>query len=85
VIPPKQDTVEAYRAAIYAYRRQVEAKRKPHGLSRADQLRAKRVAALAVLEVSPELTFEEAYALAHDATVWAAQTYWSCRHFCIAG
>jgi hypothetical protein len=74
-VPPTQESIEAYRAAILAYLQAFKAEREKWGLMKMNPHIPKHAAAEAVLRVSPGLTYEQAHALAHQATAWAAQAH----------
>jgi hypothetical protein len=76
VIPLTEDTVEAYRVAIMAYRRAFKAEREKWGSMRMNPHIPKRAAVEAVLGLLPRLSHKGAYALAYHATCWAAQAHW---------
>jgi len=73
--PPSQENAEAYRAAVLAYRASFKAEREEHGPMLMNFHIPKHAAAEAVLAVKPELTYDQAFALAHSATAWAAQAH----------
>jgi hypothetical protein len=76
VTAPTEETVEAYRAAVLAYRRSFKAEREKHGVKAMNPNVPRHLAAQAVRNLRPELTFEQAYGLAYQATCWAAQAHW---------
>jgi len=76
VIPPTEETAEAYRVAVLAYRCAFKAERERWGIMRMDPHIPNMAAAEAVLRLRPCLTYAQAIALAHQATNWAAQAHW---------
>jgi hypothetical protein len=68
--------MEAYRAAVLAYRRSFRAEREKHGAKKMSPGIPDHVAAQAVRKLRPELTYDQAFALAFQATSWAAQAHW---------
>ncbi|MGA7329407.1 MAG: hypothetical protein WBX25_34235 [Rhodomicrobium sp.] len=76
VNPPAEENLEAYRAAILAYRQSFKAEREKWGEKLMSYHIPKKADAEAVLRVSPGLTYAQAYDLAHQATCWAAQAHW---------
>ena len=77
VIPPTEETVEVSRAAVLAYRTSFKAEREKHGSMRMNPHAPKRAAAEAVLKIKPDLSFDLAFALAHQATAWVSQAHWN--------
>jgi hypothetical protein len=75
-VPPDENTFEAYRAAVLAYRRAFKAERDKHGPMKMNPHVPQHAAAEAVLSISPGLTYDQASVLAHQATSWAAQAHW---------
>ena len=76
VSPPTEETVEAYRAAVLAYRQAFKAEREKWGSMKMNPHIPKYAAAEAVLGLMPGLTYDKAEALAHQATSWTAQAHW---------
>jgi hypothetical protein len=74
--PPTSETIEAYRTAVSAYRRSWKAEREKWGSMKMNPRIPERAAAQAVHRLRPELTYEQACALAQQATNWAAQVHW---------
>jgi phage terminase small subunit len=76
VAPPTEETVEVYRAAVLTYRESIKAEREKHGSFKMNPHIPKHAAAEAVLKVRPDLSFQQAARLAHQATSWTAQAHW---------
>jgi len=73
--PPTEETRDAYRAAVLAYREAFAGERRRRGVMRANPHVPNRAAADAVKAVRPDLDDHAAGRLAHEATSWAAQTH----------
>jgi hypothetical protein len=76
VIPPDEQTLEAYRAAVMAYRQAFKAEREKHGSLKMNPHIPQHAAAEAVFRLSPGFTYDQASVLADQATAWAAQAHW---------
>jgi hypothetical protein len=75
VTPPTEETIDAYRAAVLAYRASFKAELERWG-KRMSYHVPNHAAAEAVHKLRPEITYNQAYALAQQATNWAAQAHW---------
>jgi hypothetical protein len=77
VEPPTPENVHLYRAAVLASRkaRREELLRHDGNYKLANPHVPKHAAALAVKALAPEMTYDEAWWLAHEATAWAAQAH----------
>jgi hypothetical protein len=77
VEPPTPENVHLYRAAVLASRKaKIEELRRNNGNHKLVNTHApKHAAALAVLELAPKMTYDEAWWLAHKATSWGAQAH----------
>jgi hypothetical protein len=76
VDPPTPENVHLYRAAVLAWRRATIEEHSRHADVRfANPHIANHAGALAVRELAPEMTYDEAWWLAHKATSWAAQAH----------
>jgi hypothetical protein len=75
-VPPTEDTAEAYRAAVLGHRQAFKSEREKRGSKKMNPHIPDHAAAEAVLRLSPGLTYDEAWSLAHQATSWAAQAHW---------
>ncbi|MGA7325193.1 MAG: hypothetical protein WBX25_12055 [Rhodomicrobium sp.] len=74
--PPTSQTIEAYRAAVLAYR--TSYRPSTRGGVQDNPLIPKAAAAAAVRKLRPDLTDSEAEVLAHDAVTWAEQLHNEC-------
>lgn len=74
--PPTPQSIEAYRAAVLAYRTSYWPLKR--GGARDDFLIPKTAAAAAVRKLRPDLTHSDAEALAHDAVTWAEEVHNEC-------
>ena len=76
VEPPTPENLHLYRAAVLAWREAAIEERSRHADVRLSNPHvAKHAAARAVHELAPEMTYDEAWWLAHKATSWAAQAH----------
>jgi arginine exporter protein ArgO len=76
VEPPTPENFHIYRAAVLAWRTAAIEERSRHADVRlANPHVPNQAAALAVHELAPEMTFEQAGLLAQKATNWAAQAH----------
>jgi hypothetical protein len=75
VEPPTPENVHLYRAAVLASPKAKIEELRRHDHKLANPHVAKHAAALAVKALAPEMTYDEAWWLAHKATAWAAQAH----------
>ena len=77
VEPLTPENVHLYRAACIAYRktRREELRRNNGNQKMANPHAPNHAAALAVRKLAPEMSYEQAWALAHQATAWAGQAH----------
>jgi hypothetical protein len=74
--PPTPQTIEAYRAAVRAYRTSYRPSKR--GYAQDVLLIPTTAAGAAVKKLRPDLTDNEAESLAHDAITWAEQVHNEC-------
>ena len=76
VEPPTPENIHLYRAAALAWRKaEIEERSRHKDVRLANPHFANHAAALAVHALAPEMTFEQAFALARQATNWAARAH----------
>ena len=77
VEPPTPENVHLYRAACLAYRKtwREELRRNDGNHKLVNTHAPKHAAALAVRELTPEMTYDKAWWLGHKAVAWCGQAH----------
>lgn len=77
VEPPTPENVHLYRAACLAYRKtwREELRRYDGNHKMANPHAPLHAAALAVSQLAPEMTYQEAWTFGHKAVAWAGQAH----------